>query len=375
MKKIAIIGASYLQVPLINKAKELGYETHVFAWAAGDVGEKLADYFYPISIVEKEQILEKCQEIKIDGICTIASDLATVAVNYVACHMGLAGNSMETTEKSTNKWVMRQTFQENGDPSPRCIKVYSKDDYQSINFDYPVIVKPLDRSGSRGITQVKSVEGLDDAVKAAMEVGFEKAALIEEYAQGTEYSIEGISFNGKHTILAITRKYTTGAPHFIEIAHSQPAELSYELKKKVEAVVYHALDSLGVTNSASHSELKIDQNGNIKIIEIGARMGGDCIGSGLVQLSTGVDFVKAVIDVAMGKEPELVKTKDAYAIIRYIMSKDDKNILDRALLEMPDKVIDYEIMDDLEGEITDSSTRYGYFMMSDTTGEVKKYLQ
>ena len=81
MKKLAIIGASYLQEPLIEKAKSMGIETHVFAWAAGDVGEKSADYFYPISIVEKDEILKRCREIGIDGICTIASDLAVITVN------------------------------------------------------------------------------------------------------------------------------------------------------------------------------------------------------------------------------------------------------------------------------------------------------
>ena len=89
MKKLAIIGASYLQNPLILKAKAMGLETHVFAWAAGDVGEATADHFYPISIVEKEQILEQCRRIGIDGVCTIASDLAAITVNYVANGLGL----------------------------------------------------------------------------------------------------------------------------------------------------------------------------------------------------------------------------------------------------------------------------------------------
>ena len=91
---LAIIGASYLQLPLIEKAKEMGYTTHVFAWAANDVGEKAADYFYPISIVEKEEILTKCREIGICGICSIASDLAMVTVSYVAEALGLPGNTV-----------------------------------------------------------------------------------------------------------------------------------------------------------------------------------------------------------------------------------------------------------------------------------------
>ena len=145
MKKLAIIGASYLQLPLIKKAKEMKLETHVFAWAANDVGEKEADYFYPISIIEKEKILKKCQEISIDGICTIASDLAVITVNYVASVMNLPGNSMECTELSTNKHLMRQAFFLNHDPSPKSLLAAGIDDLKDISLDYPVIVQPIDQ--------------------------------------------------------------------------------------------------------------------------------------------------------------------------------------------------------------------------------------
>ena len=107
-KKLAIIGASYLQEPLIEKAEQMGIETHVFAWAAGDVGEKSADFFYPISIVEKDLIADKCREIGVDGICTIATDLGASTVNYVADKLGLIGNSPYASEVSTNKKAMRE---------------------------------------------------------------------------------------------------------------------------------------------------------------------------------------------------------------------------------------------------------------------------
>ena len=220
-KKIAIIGASYLQLPLIQKAKELGYETHVFAWKANDVGEKVADYFYPISIVEKERILKKCREIGICGICSIASDLAVITVNYVAEELGLNGNSLETTDVSTNKYLMRQIFKKNGDPSPKSMKVDLDTDLDKINIIYPVIVKPTDRSGSRGIFKVEDSRDLADSVKKSVEQSFEKKALIEEFAEGNEYSVEYISYHGEHHFLTLTKKITTGAPNFIEKAHIQ----------------------------------------------------------------------------------------------------------------------------------------------------------
>ena len=203
-KKLAIIGASYLQEPLIRKAKENGLETHVFAWAAGDVGESMADQFYPISIVEKDQILQVCQEIGIDGICSISSDLAAITVNYVASVLGLTGNSMECTGYSTNKHEMRKRFSENGDPSPQSLLVESVEDLKNAELHFPMIVKPLDRSGSRGITKVWRYEELPAAIENAKEQGFEKKALVEEFAGGQEYSVETVSWKGKHTV---TLKY------------------------------------------------------------------------------------------------------------------------------------------------------------------------
>ena len=190
MKKLAIIGASYLQEPLIEKAKNMGIETHVFAWKAGDVGEKSADFFYPISIVEKDEILKKCREIGVDGICSIASDLAAITVNYVAHEMRLVGNSPRCAMISTNKHLMRQAFEENGDPSPKSILVASIDDLNEIKLKYPIIVKPIDRSGSRGITKLLTEDGLEEAIENAKKQGFEKKALIEEFVTGQEYSVD-----------------------------------------------------------------------------------------------------------------------------------------------------------------------------------------
>ena len=103
MKKIVIIGANDFQNQLILKAKEMGFETHVFAWKEGAVGERTADYFYPISIVETEQILEKCREIKPDAVASIASDLANITVSKVASGQGLTCNNQEIIRLSTKK--------------------------------------------------------------------------------------------------------------------------------------------------------------------------------------------------------------------------------------------------------------------------------
>lgn len=376
MKKLAIIGASYLQQPLIEKAKEMGLETHVFAWKCGDIGEKTADYFYPISITEKEQILFKCKEIGIDGICTIASDLATVAVNYVANAMGLVGNSEECVELSTNKHNMRRAFEKNGDPSPKSVLVGSVTELKELELSYPIIVKPIDRSGSRGITKLQSVEGLEEAIENAKEQGFEKKALVEEFAEGQEYSVEFISYKGEHYFLALTKKYTTGAPRFIETAHIEPAPISDVKLQEVKCVVAHALDSLKIENGASHSELKIDDKGKIKLIEIGARMGGDFIGSHLVNISTGIDFVENVIRIALGEKPSLkAKSKPLNAAVRFVFSQEDINVFKKVKEEHPECIVMSDIEEIEDREVVDSSTRFGmYLLQSDDIVELEKYM-
>lgn len=364
MQKFGIIGASYLQLPLIRKAKAMGLETHVFAWAAGDVGESEADYFYPISIVERERILEECRRIGIDGICSIASDLAMLTVNYVAQQMGLTSNSMAATEVSTNKSLMRQRFAQMGDPSPRSVRVTPETKLDAIDLAYPLIVKPVDRSGSRGVTKITRPDQLAGAVERAMAQGFEKAAVVEEFAEGIEYSVESLSWQGAHTVLAVTRKYTTGAPGFIETGHIEPAGLDAGTLKRVEAVTRHALTSLGLTCGASHTEIKIDRDGAIRLIEIGGRMGGDCIGSALVELSTGIDFVRAVIETALGRAPENIEPLfHRAAAVRFILTQDDLNALERVKREAPQMLKEYSVQPFDGRQVTDSSTRFGYFLL------------
>ena len=364
MQKLGIIGASYLQLPLIRKAKAMGLETHVFAWAAGDVGEGEADHFYPISIVERERILEECRRIGIDGICSIASDLAMLTVNYVAQQMGLTSNSMAATEVSTNKSLMRQRFAQMGDPSPRSVRVTPETQLDAIDLAYPLIVKPVDRSGSRGVTKITRPDQLAGAVERAMAQGFERAAVVEQFAEGIEYSVESLSWQGAHTVIAVTRKYTTGAPGFIETGHIEPAGLDAGTLKRVEAVTRHALTSLGLTCGASHTEIKIDRDGAIRLIEIGGRMGGDCIGSALVELSTGIDFVRAVIETALGRAPENIEPLfHRAAAVRFILSEGDLNALERVKREAPQLLKEYSVQPFDGRQVTDSSTRFGYFLL------------
>ena len=380
MKKIVIIGANSFQNPLILKAKEMGYETHVFAWQDGSIGERTADYFYPISIIEKEEILEKCKEIEPEAVVTIASDLANITVQYLAEKLGMPCNSAESIYISTNKYAMREALKKYGIPTPGFVKVVDGDDYEKVISDlsFPLIVQPTDRSGSRGITKISSIDELKTAVRAAVKDSFEKSAIIEEYIDGEEYSCESISYEGIHHTLAVTRKYTTGAPHFIETGHAEPANINREVYNKIEKEIHHALDALKVRYGASHAEFKMDDKGNIRVIEIGSRMGGDCIGSHLVYLSTGYDFVKMVIDVAAGKSPKFEQERiPAYAAIRFVFSQKDLDVFEELKEKKPESIYYVSEIEDIgEHEVVDSSTRFGYYIFTaQTYNDVKEILE
>ena len=300
MKTLAIIGASYLQLPVVQRAKEMGIRTICFAWAEGAVCKDVADTFYPVSIVEKEQILEICKKERIDGICTIASDTAAPTVAYVAEQMGLVGNSYEASLKANNKILMRNAFAAANVPCPKYWCLTEQSPITDNLSPLPLIVKPSDRSGSLGVVKVEREEDLLPAIKAAQAYSFKHEAIVEQFIEGREISVEFISYQSIHYPLQITDKVTTEAPHFVEIAHHQPADLTKAQYEEIYDLTKRALTALGVTNGASHSEYRITKDGKIYVMEIGARMGGDFIGSDLVQLSTGYDFLRGVIEVALG---------------------------------------------------------------------------
>ncbi len=352
--KIAIIGASEFQVPLIEKCKELGYTTYVYAWRCGDVGEKIADFFVPISVVEKETIYQDIVSKGIKSCVSIGSDITQLTVNYVLRKLNIRCNKEITDVLACNKYEMRKAFRSNGILCPQFMKSFTLPTRAELeSFRYPLIVKPTDRSGSRGIYKVNNYEELCECFESSKELSFEKACIIEEYIEGKEYSCETISFNGKHTILSLTEKHTTGAPHFIETGHDEPADISID-----ENIICRVLDSLHIEYGAGHTEFRVDDKNELWVIETGARMGGDCIGSDLVPLSTGYDFLKMVIDTASGKEPDYTKSahqKESH--IRFIFNEKDIEEMNNH------KIIKKSIKDmDFNNSVSDSTSRHGYYI-------------
>ncbi|MDT8394536.1 MAG: ATP-grasp domain-containing protein [Bacteroidales bacterium] len=364
MAKLAILGASYLQLPLVLKARELGHTSICLAWEDGAVCQDYCDKYYPISITNKEKVLEVCQKEKIDGITSIATDVAVPTMAYVARKLGLTGNSVRSSALTTNKFLMREAFAKNSLPIPGFRIIRTIDDLHTLEaLSYPIIIKPVDRSGSLGITMIQSKDQLEDAVKYALEKSFTRQAIIEEFIEGKEISVETISWEGKHYILAYTDKVTSGYPHFVELEHHEPSILvSEEIRPTLNDLVAKSLDALEIEFGASHAEFIINDRKEIFITEIGARMGGDFIGSDLVFLSTGYDFVKGVIDISLCNftDPNIYENlfsgvfflSDQSSYVSYFINN---------YIRFPE-IVRTELTSNEESKLTSSSNRNGYFI-------------
>ena len=367
MKRIAIIGANAPLVPFYRHAREYGYYIVGIAWAEGAVCKQYCDKFYPISFADKEAVLKVCQEEHVDGITSFSLESALPTVIYVAQKLGLVSNSEACLELTTNKFTMRKAFENAGIPVPRYNLIQNKDELQTIDVRYPAIIKPVDSGGSQGVNKVANLSELVEAYDYACDHSRTHTAIVEEFVDGREFSVEYLSCKGHHYHLQITDKVTSDAPHFVEMQHHQPANIPSETAEAIKNMVEKALTALKIENSPSHTEIKLNSRGELYIIEIGARMGGDYITSDLVRLSTGYDMVKGAMELATNQFVQPEKNEQHYSGV-YFYSKLAPHIGEviRNKEKYPMIVESEYLCEEKElPEINSNADRGGYFLYQD----------
>ena len=316
-KKLLIVGASILQVPAIKKAKEMGLIVGVVDYNANAVGIQFADQYYNCSTLDREGVDKVIKEFGADGVMTMATDMPMRTIAYVCKKNNLLGLSEECALNCTDKIEMIRRFKECNVPSPMFFEVGNIEELQLAvkQIGTPCILKPADNSGSRGVTLCTDADELAaiyDYVKTESRSG---KILAEEYMTGPEVSVEVFVQSGIAHVLQITDKLTTGAPHFIELGHSQPTRLGENVCEQINSVAQQACDAVGLQNGPAHLEMIITSDGP-KMVEMGARMGGDCITSHLVPLSTGINMTEQTIRYSLGLPLDLLpKYKKASAVI------------------------------------------------------------
>ncbi len=374
MRKLMILAAGLLQIPVIKKAKEKGY----FVIAVDDDPEApgmcLADKaIVPGGLVNEEKMLTIAREEQVSGVIHPCSEVAMNVMGRINDEMHLHGISRETAVRATNKHLMREAFEAYGAPSP---KSFCTDDvvegyklFQSIGGK--AILKPSRNSGSRGIAEIEPGLSFEEFVflfDRAKGESRDASVMVEQFVEGPEFSVEIIVWNGKINVLQVTDKKTTEAPYFVELGHNQPSLFPADVVTAVRDAAVKGVEALRLNDCAAHAEVKC-QDGKPYIMEIGARLGGDFISTELTHLSTGIDMVGAAIDVAMGIEPFLEPLTEPQGVaIRYFIPKPGvvRSIEGAELLNRPD-VYDAEIYvrpGDVVREVKSSLDRSGHVIVT-----------
>ena len=365
MKRVMIVGASAWQVPMIKKAKELGYYVGVVDYNPDAVGIPFADEYFNASTIDPEGVYEASKVFKADGITTVATDMPMRAIAYTCEKLGLTGIDMATAVRTTDKAQMIEAFEEHNVPHPwfYVIKDRNIDDIQD-KLTFPCISKPTDNAASRGVITVNSIDELENAIKYSSSNGRSGDVIIEQFLIGEEISVEAFAVKGEVFVIAITDKITTGSPHFVEIGHNQPSKFTGKMRNQIVDVTGKAMKAVGIQNGPAHVEMMITQKGPI-MIELGARLGGDFITTDLVPLSTGVDMLGATIHLACDEAVDITPKYSRASAIRYMkteegMIKAVQNMDGANAIEGVWRVDMLKPVGSQAAEIKDSLDRIGY---------------
>jgi carbamoyl-phosphate synthase large subunit len=299
MKKVLIFGVGELQRSIIRRAKLKGLFTVGIDPCGDAVCKDEVDAFEIVSGQDFEGTCAVVEKYGVDAIVTAATDKPLVMMARVAEKYGFPFYSIETAQWSTDKYQMKQRFLEGGVPCARGRLIAKVDEADDLY--YPLIVKPRDNSGSRGVKLCRNKEELHEAMQEALQYSHLDTVLVEEYIEGQEYSIEGLHYEGKSEVIQFTEKTTTEFPYNVELAHKQPANLTENQKNDIRELVSRIAQCMYFENCPSHTELKINERG-IFIIETSPRLGGDYITSTLVPLSTGINMEDQLLNISLGEK-------------------------------------------------------------------------
>lgn len=308
MKKVLIIGAGFLQDFVIQKAKAIGYDVYTLDMDPNAIGFQHADHHAIISIVDEKACLEYARKEKIDGVLTAATDYGVLTTSFIAQEMGLPGLKYDVAKIIKNKYMVRKAlFEHHVDDTEQAYAVDANTDLGAIKnkIQYPVMVKPCDGSGSRAASRVDESSELASACQLAMNSSMTHRAVIESFINGNEYGADSIVVNGEIHVLAIMKKWMTNPPYYAELGHGIPCGLSKDVEARAKECVHKAIRALGINHGSVNMDMLITKEGKIHIVDVGARMGGNLICSHVIPLGTGIDYMKATIQNAVGDPVDL----------------------------------------------------------------------
>jgi len=314
LKYLLIIGGGVFQVPAIKTAKSMGIKVVVTDYNREAEGMLMADYPIEVStrninltVNAAKQFHASCP---LDGVMTVGTD-ASQTVSAVANALNLPGIPFEVAERATDKINMRRRLNKMGVAVPRFRPVWTLDDLNKAieEMPLPLVIKPCDNMGARGVKMIREPREASLAFHEAKEASISGKLIIEEFMEGPELSLDALVFDGRIEVTGIADRIIQHAPYFVEVGHTIPSNIPKEQQTQARELFQSAIKALGIDIGAAKGDIKITAEGP-KVIEIAARLSGGWMSTYTYPLATGVNLIKAAIEVALGKTPTDLKRKN-----------------------------------------------------------------
>lgn len=309
-----MLGGSLYQVYAIKEAVRLGYHVITCDYLPDNPGHKYAHEYYNVSTTDKEAVLELAKRLHVDGVVAYASDPAAPTAAYVCEKLGLPTSPYESVEILSKKDLFRKYLEEHGFNVPKSCSFHTYEEaLEKIgSFNLPVMVKPVDSSGSKGINKMTDVSQLKDFVADALSYSRDKRFIIEEFIvkKGFQISGDAFSVNGELKFYCFGNEYYSNnvAKNFAPLGECWPFLMDQSLITRLVTDLQRLISLLGMKSTAYNVEAIVDENDNIYILELGARSGGSLIPQ-ITEHATGVNMVTYVIKAAMGEDCSDIELK------------------------------------------------------------------
>lgn len=372
-KSVLVFGLGELQISIITRAKAMGLFVVGIDPFEDAVAKDYCDAFEVVGGQDFEGTVAVAKKYNVSAIVTAATDKPLVMMARVAKELKLPFCSKEAAEWSTDKFQMKQRFLEGGVPCARGRLIHNSEEAQELNF--PLICKPRDNSGSRGVKLCRDLSELDSCIKEALEVSRLDTVLVEEFIEGREFSIESLHYDGKSEVIQFTEKKTTEFPYNVELGHKQPANLTDDQRNQIRDIISKIASCMHFENSPSHTELKVNERG-IFVIETSPRLGGDYITSTLTPLSTGINLEDQLLHIALGEKVNTIsgRVNKASGVCFFSYPEGEVKAISSEISEVAKlpHIHNFELklkVGDHINQITSSLNRYGQFIVDGDTRE------
>lgn len=313
-KKLMLLGGLRYLLPVIEAAHKLGIYVITCDYLPDNIAHKYSDEYHNVSIVDKDAVLELARKLQIDGIMSFAVDPGVMTAAYVQEQMGLPGNPYESVCILQNKDRFRNFLTQHGFNVPKAKGFASIEDAlaEKYWFPWPVIVKPTDSAGSKGVTRVDSLEDLEPALKVAFEHSISGRVIVEEFIekQGCSSDTDCFSVDGKLKFVSFSaQRFDEDAPNpYTPSAYSWPSTFTKEQEEELTSEIQRLLTLLGMRTSIYNIETRVGVNGKPYIMEVSPRGGGNRLAE-MLRYATGVDLITNAVRAAVGEEVVDVEQK------------------------------------------------------------------